>query len=123
MNGIAAQGFAKMSLIQGYIIERIICLSETFLNSSLSKEDDRLKIEGYNLISSDSPSGFKKRGVCVYYKEHILLIRRDDLCTLNNCFVAEIYLENKNASLSVSNVHQVKVSTNLKIFVQTYIFL
>ena len=78
----------------------IICLSEAFLNSSLDSEDDRLKIEGYNLIRSDHPSGSKKGGVCVYYKEHIPLVRRDDLCTLSNCFVTEIRLQNEKCFLT-----------------------
>ena len=38
-------------------------------------EDDRLKIKGYNLIRSDHSSVSKKGGVCVYYKEHIPLVR------------------------------------------------
>ena len=45
-----------------------LCLSETFLNSSCNKDNDRLKIEGCNLIRLDQPRGFKKGGVCVYYK-------------------------------------------------------
>ena len=95
-NGVAAHEFIIASLLQGYTTERnfnIICLSETFLNSSLYSEDDRLKIEGYNLIRSDHLSGSKKGGVCVYYKEHIPLVRRDDLCTVSNCLVTEIRLE------------------------------
>ena len=102
LNGVAAHEFIKVSLLKGYITERnfdIICLSETFLNSSLDSEDDRLKIEGYNLIRSDHPSDSKKGGVCVYYKEHIPLVRRDDLCTLSNCLVTEIRLENKKCFL------------------------
>ena len=35
----------------------------------------------------------KKGGVCVYYKEHIPLLRRYDLCTLSNCLVTKIRLE------------------------------
>ena len=52
----------------------IICLSETFLNSSLDSEDDRLKLEGYKLIRSDHPSDSKKGGVCVYYRSIFLLL-------------------------------------------------
>ena len=63
----------------------IVCLSETFLNSSIQNDDHKLKIHGYNLIRSDHPSDWKKGGICIYYKEHIPLIRRDDLCTLDNC--------------------------------------
>ena len=29
-------------------------------------------------------------GVCIYYKEHISLIKRDDICTLDNCLMTEI---------------------------------
>ena len=32
----------------------------------------------------------KRGGVCIYYKEHIPLIKRDNICTLDNCFVTEI---------------------------------
>ena len=94
LNGIAAHDFIKISLLQGYITNRnfdIICLSETFLNSTIDSEDNRLKIEGYNLIRSDDPSGSKKGGVCIYYKEHIPLIKRDDLCSLSNCLVTVLY--------------------------------
>ena len=98
LNGIAADDFVKISLIQGYITERnidVICLSETYLNSSLNKKDDKLNIEGYNLIRSDHRHGLKKGGICVYYEEYVPFIRRDDLCTLDNCLVAEIRLENE----------------------------
>ena len=94
LDGIPPHGFTKISLLQRYITDcnfDVICLSETFLNSSLDRDDDRLKIEGYNLIRSDDPSGLKTGGIC---KEHILLIRRDDLCSLSNCGVTQIRLEN-----------------------------
>ena len=42
LNDIAAHDFIKISLLQGYITDRnfdIICLSETFLNFSLDRED------------------------------------------------------------------------------------
>ena len=103
LNGVAAHEFIKVLLLQWYITERnfdIICLSETFLNSSLNSEDDRLKIEGYNLIRSDHPRDSKKGGVYVYYMEHIPLVRRDDLCTLSNCLVTEIHLENEKCFLT-----------------------
>ena len=56
LNCVAAHEFIKVSLLQGYITQHnldIICLSETFLNSSLDSKDDRLEFEGYNLIRSD----------------------------------------------------------------------
>ena len=60
LDGIAPHGFTKISLLQRYITDcnfDVICLSETSLNTSLDRDDDRLKIEGYNLIRSDDLSG------------------------------------------------------------------
>ena len=68
LNSIAAHEFVKISLIQEYITERntdILYLCETFLNSFLNKEDDRLKFKGHNLIRSDHFKGLKK-DVLVY---------------------------------------------------------
>ena len=77
LNGIAAHDFTKTSLLQGYITERnfhIICLSEAFLNSSLDSEDDRLKIEGYDLISTDHTNGSKKEAFAVTIRNIFLLL-------------------------------------------------
>ena len=77
LNGIAAHEFIKVSLLQAYITERhfdIICLSETFLNSSLDSEDDRLKIEEYNLIRSDHPIGSKKEAFVFTIRNIFLLL-------------------------------------------------
>ena len=85
-----------MTLIQAYITDQnfdIVYLSETFLNSY------KLKIEGYNLIRSDHPSDSKKGGVCIHYKEHIPLIRHNDLCTSDNFLVTEIQSQSENCFL------------------------
>ena len=39
----------------------IICLSETFLNSSIETNNDRISIDGYNLMRADH-HGDSKRG-------------------------------------------------------------
>ena len=51
---------------------------------------DRISIDGYNLIRADYTIDSKKSGVRIYYKEHIPLIKRDDICTLDTCLVTEI---------------------------------
>ena len=43
-----------------------------FLNSSIQTNDDRISIDGYNLIRTDNSSDSKRGGVCIYYKKHIL---------------------------------------------------
>ena len=53
-------------MIQAFITDQnfnIICLSDTFPNSSLQNDDHQQKIEDYNLIRPDHPSGSKKGGV------------------------------------------------------------
>ena len=93
LNGLTAHDSIKISLLQAYIIQNnydIICLSETFLNSSIESNDDRISTDGYNLIQADHPSNSKRGWVCIYFKEHIPLIKRDDICTLDNCLVTEI---------------------------------
>ena len=103
LNGLTAHHSTKMSLLQAYITQHnydIICLTETFLNSSIPSDDNRITIDGYNLIRSDHPSDSKKGGVCIYYKEHIPLILRDDINTLDNCLVTEIRSQNEKCFLT-----------------------
>ena len=45
-------------------------LPETFLNSSIQNDDDRISIDGYNLIRSDHPSD-SKRGESVFIIRNI----------------------------------------------------
>ena len=90
LNGLTAHDNIKISLLQTYVAQHncdIICLSETFLNCSIQNDDDRIKIDGCNLRRPDRPSDSKKGEICIYFKEHISLIKRDDICTLDNCLI------------------------------------
>ena len=103
LNGLMAHDSSKKSSLQAYITQHnydIVCLSETFLNSETKNDDEKVEIEGYTLIRSDHPSDSKKGGVCIYYKEHIPLIRRDDLCMLDGCLVIEIRSQNEKCFLT-----------------------
>ena len=66
LNKLTAHDSTKISLLQAYITQHnydIICLTQTFLNSSIMSDDNRIKIEGYNLIRSDHPRDLKKGGL------------------------------------------------------------
>ena len=39
---------------------------------------------------ADHPSDWTKSWVCIYYKQHIHIIKRDDICTSDNSLVTEI---------------------------------
>ena len=37
------------------------CISETYLDSSVSLDDNDIAVEGYNIVLADHPSSHKKR--------------------------------------------------------------
>ena len=93
LNGLTAHDSIKISLLQAYVTQHnydIICLSETFPNSSIDSSDTSISVDGCNLIRSEHPSDSKRGSVCIYCKEHVPLIKRDDICTLDNCLVTKI---------------------------------
>ena len=71
LNSLSSHMYKKVSLLSAFISVHkldIICLSETYLNSETSPDDDNLEIPGYNIIRKDHPSNTKRGEVCVYYK-------------------------------------------------------
>ena len=88
LNGLMAHNFIKVSLLQTLAVTNdydIICLPETFLDSSIENDDDRISILGYNLLRTDHPNNTNRVGVCIYYKDHFPIIKRNDLCQLHEC--------------------------------------
>ena len=103
LNGLAAYGFNKLSLLEGCINVNdidIICLSETFLDSSVPIDDNRLGIPSYSMMREDHPSNTKRGRVCFYYREHLPIIRRDDISYLKECLVTEITVKNERCFLT-----------------------
>ena len=101
LNSIPAHNFVKINLLEAFIHTNnhdVIFLSETYLDSSVDSSDQNLRIEGYNLVRCDHPSDLKQGGVCVYFKEHLNLIVRNDLCKLRECLVCEIRSDNNKKS-------------------------
>ena len=86
-----------MSLLRAYLAFHkfnIIYLSETYLNSSNSPDDETLEISGYNLVRSDHPLNSKRGGVCIYYKNYLPL-RIISVNYLSECINFEIMIGNK----------------------------
>ena len=73
----------------------IICLTETFLDSLIENDDDRISIPGYNLLRTDHPSNTKRRGACISYNDYLPFIKRNDLCQLHECLVTELRIGKK----------------------------
>ena len=60
----------------------LVCLSETFLDSTIPNDHVNIQINGYLLLRADHPNDIKFRGVCIYFKESLPLIRRNDLTNI-----------------------------------------
>ena len=72
----------------------MICLSETFLDSFIPTNDERLNMKGYKLIRAGNPSDSKKDGVHICYKG-FLAIRLVKVKNLNECVIFEVTIKNK----------------------------
>ena len=97
LNSISARNYIKLSLLRAYLVFHkfdIICVSETYLNSSTPPDDDTLQKSGYNLVRSDHPFNSKRGGVCIYYKNY-LPIRIISVNYLSECINFEITIGNK----------------------------
>ena len=97
LNSISAHNYTKLFLLKAYIaIHKFdtICLSETYLDSSATSDDDNLVISGYNLIRSDHPFNNKRGGVCIYYK-NFLPLRVLSIQYLQECINFELNIGGK----------------------------
>ena len=68
---MSVHNLSKISFLTAYISIQdfnIICLSETYLTSTIDIKDENLKIPGYIMYCADHPSDVKRGGVCIYYK-------------------------------------------------------
>ena len=71
LNSLVTNNFTKVALLKAYLsVQRfdIFCISETYLSSSITEDDDSLQIPAYDLIRSDHPSNSKRGGIAIYYK-------------------------------------------------------
>ena len=76
-----------------------ICLSETFLDSSIPSDHVSLELEGYKFVRADYLNTFKRHGVCIYYKES-LPVRAINLPYLQEALLLELNDQNKKIILS-----------------------
>ena len=97
LNGLVVHNFIKLSSLQAFNTMHkfdVICISETFLNSSISSDNPSLALNGYKLIRRDHPLDLKRGGICIYYKES-LPIKFLNISNLSECLICEIIYGNK----------------------------
>ena len=93
----------KISLLKAYITVHkfdIICLSETYLDSSTRHDDENLEIPGYDIARADHPTNTKRGGVCIYYKK-CLPLRILNIIFLNECINFELRIGDKTCNFVV----------------------
>ena len=97
LNNITVHKFLKLSLLRAYIVVHkfdVICLSETYLNSSNLFDNNNLQIPGYNLYWEDHPLNVKRGGVCIYYNIYLPLTIKN-IHYLQECINFEIKTKDK----------------------------
>ena len=60
-------------------VENVSCI----LVSSFNLLIGRINIGRYNLLRADHPNDNKRGGVCMYFEEHLPILRCEDLCNLS----------------------------------------
>ena len=97
LNSLTAHNYLKVSQLQAFNLVHkfdILCISETHLDSSVSKDGNALSIEGYSVIRPDHPSNTKRGGVCIYYNDKIS-VRQMSNRSLPECLACEVVIGKK----------------------------
>ena len=80
-----------------------ICLSETYLDSSIPSDHVSLELEGYMLVRADHPNNINRGRVCIYYKES-QKFRVINLPYLQEALLLE--LNDQNKKIIISNLYR-----------------
>ena len=72
----------------------VICVLETFFDSSVSLDGHILSIQIYSLIRADQSDDVKRASVCLYFKEKVTL-KMIDNSFIAQCIVCKITLQNQ----------------------------
>ena len=72
----------------------IICLSESFLDSSILPENNNLKINGYKMMRADHTNNVKIEGDCAYVRKS-LPVRNFGNSYICKCLTLEVTIGDK----------------------------
>ena len=100
LNSITAHNYLKISLLRAYISLYnldVVCISETYLDSTTAFDDENLAFTEYHLLKADHASNSKRGSVCAYYKNSLAL-RLIDVHYLQECLISEILIGGKSCN-------------------------
>ena len=78
----------------------VICISESYLDSTAPLDDKSLSLNGCNLTHADHPDNGKRGGVCMYYKENLAL-RIFSTSYFDQCLLCEVTCQNEKGYIAV----------------------
>ena len=90
----------KVSLLEAYNTVHkydFICYGKKYFDSSVESDDDDLRINGYKLIQMDHPLNTKTGGVCMYYKES-LVVKMINISYLQECLLCKVVIDNRGCT-------------------------
>ena len=97
----------------------MICVSETYLDFSISNDEKDISIKGYSLVRADHPSNAKRGGVCIYYKES-LGVRIIDIPNLTESILCQITINNKTGYVLVVYCSSSQSSDDFETFLSSF---
>ena len=101
LNSLSVNNFIKKDLVIAFnTIHKydILCLSETYLDSSYALDDNDLQIDNYTMIRADHPMDIKRGGVCLYYRDSLAATVLN-FSRLSECIILEIEVDKKKIIL------------------------
>ena len=101
LNSLAAHNFEKVGLLEAFnTINKfdISCVSESYLDSTFSSDNEDINIKGYKLVRADHPNNIKRGGVCAYVRESfpVWVVPNHHL---RECLILEVNVRNKKGYL------------------------
>ena len=107
--------FLKLCQLQAYnslYNYDFICISETYLDSTVTHNNKNIRLDMYSFIRLDHLSNSKKGGVYLYYKES-LGVKVINLSASNECILCDLSIENCKGFIAVM-YRSPSQNTNLK---------
>ena len=92
LNSIASHDFTKVSALKAFNSTKyfdFICLSKSYLDSTIFLDGQLFCLDGYKLIRADHPKNIKQGRVCIYHRK-TLPVKNIQLNYLPEYLVCEI---------------------------------
>ena len=76
LNSLTAYNYVKLLSLQAcnsVYKHDVVCLSETYLNSSVLSDESHLDFLGYKMVRTEYTGNVKREGACIYFEEPLHL--------------------------------------------------